>query len=351
MRSASDPITIKDDNVTSATAVSRSLIGHAGVLDRLGRAFRRGRLVGAFLFVGPEGIGKRAAAERIAAGLLCQKQRSTDLAPCGACDSCTLIESGGHPDLLDVARPKGKSGIPIAALIGSGDERNRVGLCHDLALRPMVAERRVAIIDDADTLGVEGANCLLKTLEEPPPRSVMILIGTSLAKQLPTIRSRTQVVRFDSLSTEQVLRILRREAPDHPDGDLEQAARESRGSVSRALALMDPTLRHAIEAVGACLAASRVEAARFASVLEGESKAAGKEPSARRERLAFLLDAATTHCRDRLCQLSAEYAPREELEAASDALAACVEASGALGRNANQGALLQRLAIDLSRLA
>ena len=64
------------------------------------------------------------------------------------------------------------------------------GLCHDIALRPFMGGYKVALIDDADYLNAEGANCLLKTLEEPPPRSVLILIGTSPAKQLPTIRSR-----------------------------------------------------------------------------------------------------------------------------------------------------------------
>ena len=69
-------------------------------------------------------------------------------------------------------------------------------MCHNLARRPMMGTRRVAIIDDADTLDGEAANCLLKLLEEPPPRSVLILIGTSAEMQLPTIRSRCQLVRF-----------------------------------------------------------------------------------------------------------------------------------------------------------
>ncbi len=68
----------------------------------------------------------------------------------------------------------------------------REGLCHDIALKPFMGGRKVAIIDDADDLNEEGANCLLKTLEEPPPHSVLILIGTSAERQLPTIRSRAR---------------------------------------------------------------------------------------------------------------------------------------------------------------
>ena len=77
----------------------------------------------------------------------------------------------------------------------------REGLCHDIALKPFRGGRKIAIIDDADYLNQEGANCLLKTLEEPPEKSVIILIGTSQQRQLPTIRSRCQIVRFAPLST------------------------------------------------------------------------------------------------------------------------------------------------------
>ena len=80
----------------------------------------------------------------------------------------------------------------------------REGLCHDISLKPYMGNRKVAIVDDADYLNAEGANSLLKTLEEPPPRSVLILVGTTPAKQLPTIRSRCRIIRFDPLPTETV---------------------------------------------------------------------------------------------------------------------------------------------------
>ena len=101
-----------------------------------------------------------------------------------------------------VARPPGKSFIPVDLFIGDREHRSQEGLCHRLSLRPASEKRRIAIIEDADFLNEEGANCLLKTLEEPPPGSVLILIGTSQQRQLPTIRSRCQVIRFRRLSDE-----------------------------------------------------------------------------------------------------------------------------------------------------
>ena len=72
----------------------------------------------------------------------------------------------------------------------------REGLCHDISLKPYSGRRKVAVIDDADYLNQEGANALLKTLEEPPPKSLLILIGTSEQRQLPTIRSRCRRLRW-----------------------------------------------------------------------------------------------------------------------------------------------------------
>ena len=145
---------------------------------------------------------------KLAQALLCQQAANASLDPCGECESCRLWAAGNHPDLLQVAKPADKSFIPIDLLLGSKEKRMREGLCHDLGLKPFLGGRRVAIIDDADLLNLEGANCLLKTLEEPPPRSVLLLIGTSAAAQLPTIRSRCQIVRFRPLANDVVEHLL-----------------------------------------------------------------------------------------------------------------------------------------------
>ena len=102
--------------------------------------------------------------------------------------------------------------------------------------------RKIAIIDDADFLNAEGANCLLKTLEEPPPRSTLILIGTSPAKQLPTIRSRCQLIRFRPLATDVVAELLTSTGLVRDPAEARRLARYSEGSVQRAMELADPEL-------------------------------------------------------------------------------------------------------------
>jgi hypothetical protein len=176
--------------------VWESLYGHDRAIEQFRRAVRRGRLASTFLLVGPDGVGKRTFALKLAQSLLCERTPEAELGGCGVCPACQQVAALTHPDVRLVAKPADRSFIPIELFIGDREHRLREGLCHDIALKPFRGGRKVAIIDDADCLNQEGANCLLKTLEEPPPRSVLMLIGTSEQRQLPTIRSRCQIVRF-----------------------------------------------------------------------------------------------------------------------------------------------------------
>jgi len=184
------------------------IYGHDDVVERFRLALGRGRLASSFLFVGLEGIGKRSFALKLAQALLCRTRPEQAMDPCGECPACVQVAAATHPDLELVAKPKDKSFLPLELLIGDKEHRMRRGLCHGIALKPFMGGRKIAIIDDADYLNEEGANSLLKTLEEPPPRSVLILIGTSPAKQLPTIRSRCQLIRFRPLDAQIVTRLL-----------------------------------------------------------------------------------------------------------------------------------------------
>ncbi len=216
--------------------------GHDEVVEHFRRALVRGRLASTFLFVGPAGIGKRTFAERLAQALLCPHLDLDTLSPCGHCDSCVQVAAHTHPDLSIIEKPADKSFIPLSAFVGDEARRMREGLCHDIALRPFMGGRKVAIIDDADYLNEESANSLLKTLEEPPPRSILILIGTSADRQLPTIRSRAQTIRFRPLEPSAVARILleRGLAPDADEA--QRMATFSEGSIQRAVALADDEL-------------------------------------------------------------------------------------------------------------
>jgi len=337
--------------------------GHTAVIERFRRAYASGRMASTYLFVGPPGVGKRTFALRLAKALLCLESREGELAACGACQSCKLIEAGNHPDLLLVGRPEGRSFIPVETFIGGKERRMREGLCHDIAIKPFLGGRKVAVIDDADYLNAESANALLKTLEEPPPRSVLILIGTSIARQLPTIRSRCQVVRFEPLPQELIARLLSSQLEDADTRDCEALAALSGGSLQRAMQLTDPSLR---EFRGRLLEHLGKNAAPDSVLLSAEIgrllEPAGRDTAARRARLQQVIEWTAEYYHQ--CLRSAAGMPPEgdsELAEAvrraalpdPDALARCigrcVEAAGYLERNANLSTLVQCWLEDLEQ--
>src|SRR5688572_29854914 len=237
--------------------------GHDRIVARFRRAIEQGRLASTFLFVGPEGIGKRAFAIALARSLLCERRDDAQLDVCGICPSCVQVAARTHPDLHFIGLPEGKSSIPIKLLIGEDETRMREGLCYDISLKPFGGKRKIAIVEDADYLNrAEVANCLLKTLEEPPPRSLLILVGTSESKQLPTIRSRSQVVRFEPLSREIVERLLVEKRLVADPAEARRLAAQSEGSISRALELADPELWQFRDELLAALAREPLESYR-----------------------------------------------------------------------------------------
>ncbi len=173
------------------------VVGHERVSARLGRAVAEDRVPGALLLLGPPGIGKRRVADAFAARLLCLAPEGGDA--CGACAHCTRLAAGTHPDLRLVTRDEERRDIRI--------EQVRE-LARWLALQPLMATRKIAVVDGAHCLNEHGQNALLKTLEEPPAASVLVLIAPSAGLLLPTIRSRCQVFRLDPLPREGVVRVL-----------------------------------------------------------------------------------------------------------------------------------------------
>ncbi len=182
-----------------------------------------------------------------------------------------------------INKPADKAEIPVSTFIGEKDERMRAGLCHDIALRPFMGGRRVAIINDADSLNEEGANCLLKTLEEPPPRSVLILIGTSVDKQLPTLRSRSQIVRFSPLHAAMVATLLQEHHGIDP-AEARRLAEWSGGSVTRALEFADEGLWKFRKQLLGALEQPRFDSIALARPLLAFIDEAGKDAAPRRRR-------------------------------------------------------------------
>ncbi|MEI8018151.1 MAG: DNA polymerase III subunit delta' [Schlesneria sp.] len=220
-----------------------SLCGHAEQREMFRRTIRRHRLSQAYLFIGPEGIGKQQFARRLAQSLLCQNSGEDPLEACGDCSGCKPFLAGAHPDFLYVGCPEGKRELPIALLVGPEERRGQEGLCHDLSLAPLPGSRKVAIVDDADTMNDASANSFLKTLEEPPERAILLLIASNLDALLPTIRSRCQLVRFSALETSDIEKILLEQDLVQSDADAKFASALSEGSLSTAKQLLEPELR------------------------------------------------------------------------------------------------------------
>lgn len=329
---------------TPPNTMLSTIQGHEEVTQHFAASLQRNRLASTYLFVGPESVGKRTLALALAKSLLCTTSPPDSLDACGICDSCQLCGGGTHPDLLIVQKPDGKSTLPLSLFVGEGDKRNREGLCHDISLKPFVGRRRIAIIDDADDLGIESANCLLKTLEEPPPRSVIILIGTSLSRQLPTIRSRSQVIRFGELNIEQIAAILRAEAL-LPKEQIAAAAEQSAGTLKRALAATDETSRQLSECVTNMITRPGSPVV-FAQEIIALSAAGNADPPTKRVRLRTALDTAIAAYRTALRQSVEDPA---SVEVYTKQLDHALAALDALARNANQATLVQTWANQLVR--
>ena len=203
----------------------------------------RGRLSQAYLFVGPDGIGKQQFARRLAQCLLCQSPGQDQIEACGACAGCRPFLASAHPDFLFVGLPEGKRELPIAAIAGSDERRGQEGLCHDLSIRPLAGSRKVALINDADTMTEPCANAFLKSLEEPPERAVLFLIASNLDAVLPTIRSRCQLVRFAPLSAADIAALLVEQDLVPSREEAHFAATLSAGSLTVAKQLLEPELR------------------------------------------------------------------------------------------------------------
>jgi len=269
----------------------QQILGHDRNVQRFADSLKRNRLASTFLFVGPQGVGKRAFASQLAQGLLCETNDDDSIDPCDQCPACQQVIAATHPDLIQVSRPAGKAFIPVELLIGDKEHRRQRGLCHDIGLKPFSGKRKVAIIDDADFLNVEGANSLLKTLEEPPSNSILILIGTSEQQQLSTIVSRSQVIRFSPLSDAHVTTILGRinletEIP------LAQLAPAAGGSIERAKKLIEPEVLEFRNTMHRRLATLDPAANRYTSDVLAFIDGAGKDASAKRDRTVLAGDFA-----------------------------------------------------------
>ncbi|OGP91773.1 MAG: DNA polymerase III subunit delta' [Deltaproteobacteria bacterium RBG_16_54_18] len=170
------------------------VVGHERPVGIIRRAIEIGRVHHAYLFTGMEGIGKKVVAMNMAKALNCERQ---DGDACDQCAACRRIDKGVYPDCITVN--------PDGAVIKIEQVR---GLQQEIAFKPFEARWRVVIIDGAERLTRASANALLKTLEEPPPQTTLILIAAAIEGLPATVLSRCQRIRFTPLTDEEVKKVL-----------------------------------------------------------------------------------------------------------------------------------------------
>ena len=331
------------------------LIGQDAARNALLRAVARGHVAHAYLFEGPPGVGKRGAALGLAMALDCAVEPG---AGCGTCEPCRRIEAGLHPDVPTFG-PSGAGGQIVIE-----DARAILALART---RPHEAAARVIIIDDADALNPNAANSLLKTLEEPLARNHLVLCTSAPERLLPTIRSRTQRIRFQALPVAALVDLA--SSRGIPAARAEIAAALADGSVARMLEAAATTDDEGGEADATARLGDALATLRAAVTAPGATPvfelAAGIGGEKARDQLAQLLRLVARLYRDALAVAAGapELAVLKDGAAGSEAaalaavgtdhlnraLAAIVDTQLALAVNVNPTLALERLLLALKR--
>ncbi len=205
----------------------KDILGHRRPITLLRRAIENEKVVNSYLFLGSEGIGKKFVALQFAKALNCLGEGAERGDACDHCSSCKKIDHALHPDIL-VIEPEGQN-IKV-------DQVRQ--LQRGLAYRPYEGKRRVCILTAADRMAPNMSNILLKTLEEPPLHTVIILLANNSALVLPTILSRCQPIRFNPLPVPLVSKWLT-ESKGFNEAEAHRLASLSEGSPGKALEIQE----------------------------------------------------------------------------------------------------------------
>jgi DNA polymerase-3 subunit delta' len=320
--------------------------GHDAARDQLLTAFRRGRLAHAYLFVGPDGVGKKLFATELAKSLLCEAPPAP-LTACDRCPACVQVAAGTHPDYSTARRGEDENELSI-------DEMR--AFCTSLGRKASRGARKVGIVEEADEFNEKSANAFLKVLEEPPPGAVLVLLATTIQQQLPTILSRCQVVTFAPLREPDLRAVL----ADHAVTDPERVARLVRlagGSPGRALALNDDSVWQFREVLLSAVTATKPDATGLIAAWVKFVEVAGKQTPAQRQRaslgLGVLIDVLRSALRDGLAGTGPLAAAGERVGAdrLADWLDACTEADLQIGRYVQVSLVIEALVDRMFRPA
>lgn len=364
--------------------------------DRAQRLIRRalvgGRLPHAYIFHGPDGVGKELFANRLARILLCENRTEPDADDssegdiqtpdaCGACKSCHLIAAGNHPDLhlvhrhLNVHHPDPAVRAKKAFDLGVDVVRHFV--IDACGIKPGMGRAKVFVIREADRITVAAQNALLKTLEEPPSTTYLILLAASVDRLLATTRSRCQQIPFGLLPTGFVAQRLRSIVGEISDEDAGLYAALAGGSLGNAVKFAQQQLKTVNQQVHALVVGlSRTNALEAATqVIEIAKSQAGafreedpslSEAAALRRGLSLVFDLISTVYRDALhllCDTNhlvvnewavdalSQLGDRISTESLAAIIPAVARAEWTLERNVNTQLAVESLMFELVNIA
>ncbi len=178
--------------------------GHENVRRFLSKSIESGKVSHAYLFVGPRNVGKKTMASHFISSLLCHGEKAA-VSPCGNCFGCKQFARNIHPDVFFVKRERDEKAEKMKKNISVEQMRE---LQNKLNMGSFLNSYKAALIEEAEALSLSAANSLLKTLEEPAKKTVLILLAETISSVIPTVVSRCQVVRFYPVAKEDIYRYL-----------------------------------------------------------------------------------------------------------------------------------------------
>jgi DNA polymerase-3 subunit delta' len=329
------------------------ILGQPSAVEAITQAYRHDRLSHGLIFAGPVGVGKVTTARALAGLFLCEKPRQ--LAACGQCASCRVFDAGNHPDYHVIYRQLARLDAEKVKAKTLNADVIRDFLIAKAANKSVIGIGKVFVIEEADLMNATAQNTLLKTLEEPAGRALIILLTDQPDVLLPTIRSRCQLVRFAALPENLVREQLQKRGIKRDEAAV--AAQFSEGSLGLALRwIEDDVIAHAqqltklLEAIAAGGSASGA-AAWFKSAADAyaqkqlERDPLASKDQANREGLVLYLRLSANF----FCKRLANDENPQSLERLCTAIDAIVRAEDYLESNVNIPLVFQQFSGSLDR--